>query len=95
MRREPQSVSQRIGFVSTRISGTDGVSLEIEKWAHVLEAMGHTCYYVAGQLDRPAERTFLIPEAHFAHPTIKSIDRQCFEGGRRTLDVTRDIHETA
>ncbi|MBC8873878.1 MAG: glycosyltransferase family 4 protein [Planctomycetes bacterium] len=95
MTDEPQSSSQRIGFVSTRISGTDGVSLEVEKWAHVLEAMGHTCFYVAGQSDRPAERTFLIPEAHFTHPTIKQINRLCFEGGRRTLHLTAEIHETA
>ncbi|HUT71589.1 MAG TPA: hypothetical protein VMW89_13030 [Desulfatiglandales bacterium] len=28
---------KNIGFVSTRIAGTDGVSLEIQKWAEVLE----------------------------------------------------------
>ena len=32
----------RIGFVSTRIAGTDGVSLEIAKWAHVIERMATT-----------------------------------------------------
>ena len=25
-----------IGFISTRLSGTDGVSLEVAKWCHVL-----------------------------------------------------------
>ena len=50
-------ILQRIVFVSTRISGTDGVSLEVAKWAEVLERMGHQCFYIAGQCDdRPAEK---------------------------------------
>ena len=32
---------QNIGFISTRIAGTDGVSLEIEKWTEVLERNGY------------------------------------------------------
>ena len=32
---------KRIGFVATRLAGTDGVSLETFKLAHVLERMGH------------------------------------------------------
>jgi len=43
---------RNIGFISTRIAGTDGVSLEIEKWATVLERNGFNCYYFAGELDR-------------------------------------------
>ena len=30
----------RIGFVSTRFSGTDGVSLETEKWAAAFQQVG-------------------------------------------------------
>lgn len=37
---------RRIGFISTRFIGTDGVSLETSKWAEVLERLGHTCYYI-------------------------------------------------
>lgn len=56
--------SKRIAFVSPRISGTDGVSLEIGKWAEVLERMGHECFYIAGLCDdRPPERCYDIPEA--------------------------------
>ena len=32
--------TRHIGIISTRIAGTDGVSLEIEKWAAVLEKEG-------------------------------------------------------
>jgi glycosyltransferase involved in cell wall biosynthesis len=83
----------RVGFISTRISGSDGVSLEIAKWAAVLEGMGHTCCYIAGQCDRPADRSIVIPEAHFTHPVIKMIADQCFGRVIRTPDVTQMIHE--
>jgi glycosyltransferase involved in cell wall biosynthesis len=69
---------RRIGFVSTRFAGTDGVSLETAKWALVLERLGHTCFYFAGESDRPPERTRLVPEAHFSHPEIASINATAF-----------------
>jgi hypothetical protein len=34
---------KRIGFISTRFHGTDGVTLEARKWAHILQGMGHSC----------------------------------------------------
>ena len=34
-------MSLNVGFVSTRFSGIDGVSLEAAKWAEVLEDLGH------------------------------------------------------
>ena len=86
---------RRIGFVSTRIAGTDGVSLEIAKWAHVFEKLGKTCYYVAGKLDRPEERSFLIEEAFFEHPRIREINEGVFGRRDRTLATTQMIHESA
>ena len=39
----------RIGFISTRFHGTDGVSLEAAKWAEVFEKyLGHECFWFAG-----------------------------------------------
>ena len=35
-------MSNNIGFVSTRFAGTDGVSLEADKWADILEKTGTT-----------------------------------------------------
>jgi len=58
----------RIGFVSTRLAGTDGVSLETIKWSNILTDLGHECFYFAGESEWPAERTHLVPEAHFEHP---------------------------
>jgi hypothetical protein len=62
--------SRRIGFVATRLAGTDGVSLETAKWVTVLERLGHTCYYFAGQSDWPAGRSRIVPEAFFGHHSV-------------------------
>jgi glycosyltransferase involved in cell wall biosynthesis len=83
---------KRIGFVSTRISGTDGVSLEIEKWAAVLESTGHSCFYIAGLCDdRPTERSFIIPEAHFRHPEIEAVNAAAFAGRIRPHSLSDQV----
>ena len=63
--RDFKSITEfkKVGFISTRIAGTDGVSLEIEKWAEVFEQEGFKCFYFAGELDRPPEQSYLVPEA--------------------------------
>lgn len=60
-----------VGFVSTRFAGTDGVSLEAEKWASLLSGMGHECFYFSGESDRPEDRSYVVPEAHFSHPQVE------------------------
>ena len=71
---------RRIGFVSTRFAGTDGVSLETAKWAAVLERLGHTCFYFAGVSDRPPARTRVVPEAFYRHAEIDAISRRAYAG---------------
>jgi glycosyltransferase involved in cell wall biosynthesis len=83
-----------IGFISTRFSGLDGVSLETKKWAKILEDEGFKCYYLAGEIDCPEEKCFLVEEAHFKHPNILSIYNDCFGTDTRKSSVTRNIHET-
>lgn len=88
------SSGRRIAFVSSRISGSDGVSLEISKWADVLERMGHKCFYIAGQCDdRPQDCSHVIPEAHFAHPAIAEINRRAFGVQLRSPKVSDQIRE--
>ncbi len=81
------------GFISTRLAGTDGVSLEAAKWAKVLEKEGFTCFYFAGELDRPPERSYLVKEAHFTHPEIKDVYDKCFGVTTRNHLVTKKIHK--
>jgi len=84
---------KHVGFISTRIAGTDGVSLEIGKWAHVMESFGLKCFYFAGELDRSPERSYLVQEAHFTHPDIAEINKKCFGVTVRDRFTTRQIHE--
>lgn len=86
---------KNIGFISTRISGIDGVSHEIEKWASILEKNGYSCYYCAGEIDRPPERCFLIEEAHFKHADIERINQGIFGQTTRTREITGLIHALA
>ena len=74
----------RIGFVSTRFSGTDGVSLETEKWVNILNSLGHECFFFAGESDRPSERSHLVPEAHFKHPSVEALTSELFLATKRS-----------
>jgi glycosyltransferase involved in cell wall biosynthesis len=68
----------RIGFISTRLAGTDGVSLEVEKWSRVLQRMGHQVFFCAGELGGYAGAGALIPELHFTHPAILQLNQRAF-----------------
>jgi len=81
-----------IGFVSTRFQGTDGVSLETEKWAIVFKRMGYESFYFAGLCDRDPEKTMIAPEAFFNHPKISCIQNKCFKVYSRTSYITGKIH---
>ena len=86
---------KNVAFISTRIAGTDGVSLEIEKWADIFEQEGFTCFYFAGELDRPTERCYLVPEAHFTHPDIKDVYLASFANTGRERVVSKKIYQLA
>ena len=74
-------VSRRIGFVSTRLAGTDGVSLETRKWSQVLEAGGHACFYFAGTSDHPPPHSYTVAEAAFDHPAVEAVGMLAFSRG--------------
>lgn len=82
----------QIGFISTRFAGTDGVSLETSKWAQVLEADGHSCYWFAGELDRDPDRCALVPEAHFNHERNQWINQHLLGNRRRAPQISSAIH---
>ncbi len=90
---KPKRRAKNIGFISTRLAGTDGVSLETAKWADVFEADGFSCFYFAGELDRPKESSYLAEEAHFTHPEIEEIQGKCFGVTKRDRSLTRKIEE--
>ena len=89
----PKRMHKNIGFVSTRFTGTDGVTLEASKWAQVLKKMGHRYYWFAGILDREPEKSFFVPEAHFQNQNNRSINEHVFGKKRRDPAITDQIHE--
>ncbi|MBT3191275.1 MAG: glycosyltransferase family 4 protein [Verrucomicrobia bacterium] len=82
---------KRIGFVSTRLAGTDGVSLETQKWARVFEADGHECFYMAGELDTPEDRSRLVPNCHFRNKRIWDIYLGCFDRDTRAPETSSAV----
>ncbi|MBN2212552.1 MAG: glycosyltransferase family 4 protein [Sedimentisphaerales bacterium] len=79
------------GFVSTRFSGTDGVSLEARKWAEVLARDGFESFWFGGQLDHESEQSMEVPEAFFEHPENQWINGQVFGHRSRTRECTARI----
>lgn len=84
---------KRIGFISTRFHGTDGVTLEAKKWARILGEMGHSCFWFAGQLDTPPEASRLVPLAMFNHPEVLAVQDKLFGAAFRTRAITNRIQE--
>ncbi|RLC67476.1 MAG: glycosyltransferase family 1 protein, partial [Chloroflexi bacterium] len=80
-----------VGFVSTRLSGTDGVSLEAAKWVEILTGLGHECFYFAGESEWPEERSYVAPEAHFEHPDIRAINVDLFDNYTRSPETSRRV----
>ena len=85
-------LTHNVGFISTRFAGTDGVSLETTKWANVFQREGFSCFYFAGELDRPPDCSYLVEEANFTHPDIKYIYNHCFGVHKRERRITQKIH---
>ena len=79
-----------IGFIATRLHGTDGVTLEVEKWAKVLEKLGHEIYFCAGELGGYAKNGTLIPELHFTDQTAYALSERAFG-----IEAETDGHELA
>lgn len=81
----------RIGFVATRLAGTDGVSLEAAKWARILTSLGHSCFAFAGASDWPPELAYVVPEAHFEHPEVQALQRDLFGSYRRSSQTSEVV----
>ncbi|MFA7232659.1 MAG: glycosyltransferase family 4 protein [Terrimicrobiaceae bacterium] len=90
---QPASFPKRIGFLSTRFHGTDGVTLEAAKWAEILESAGAGCYWMAGILDKPAEVSLSEPLAFFNHPEIIAIQDMLFGRTTRPREITARVHD--
>lgn len=89
---QPASFPKRVGFISTRFYGTDGVTLEAAKWAEILAAEGATCFWMAGILDKPAAVSLKEPLAFFNHPEVNAIQEMLFGRTTRPREITDRVH---
>ena len=87
-----ESNGRRIGFVSTRFSGTDGVTLESAKWARLLWDYRHISHWYAGRMDRSPDVSMLVPHAYFGHADIQWINERIYGQLTRDAQVTTRIY---
>jgi len=78
LRHSPAHFPKRIGFISTRFHGTDGVTLEAAKWASILQAEGANCFWMAGLIDKPEALSHSDPLAFFNHPSVLDVQGYLF-----------------
>jgi len=64
-------------MIHFRVGATDGVSLEMNKWKHVLEAMGHKVIYAAAEENQA--KAFLIPEMSILSDIHRKLFKNCYE----------------
>ena len=83
---------KRIGFISTRFHGTDGVTLEAAKWAAILQVDGANCFWMAGLLDKPEAVSHCDPIAFFNHPSNIDVQGHLFGRTTRPREITDRIH---
>jgi glycosyltransferase involved in cell wall biosynthesis len=81
----------RIGFVSTRLHGNDGVSLETQKWDDVLTELGYETYFFSGLSDWFPERSMVVPEAFFGEPHVRDLHAEIFGRSTRRLGLTAEV----
>ena len=80
-----------VGFVSTRFSGIDGVSIESSKWARVFEDEGHACFWFAGELTKSDHISLQARQANFKDDQNQWINDQLFGTHKKSLRLARII----
>lgn len=84
-----------IGFISTRLAGVDGVSLETDKLAHVARQHGHHVFYCAGELEAGGPTGRLVPSMHFNHAVAKALHDEAFSTPHPDKSLFTRIYDQA
>lgn len=85
----------RIGFVSTRLFGVDGVTFEAAKWEAILERMGHDVRLLAGEIDALRPNTRMVPPMHFSYPPAARVTAAAFDPESDPSAVRAEIDRLA
>ena len=70
----------KIGMLHFEVFGTDGVSLEMEKWKRVLETSGHSVFFCSGEKAPfgSSSHTTVIEELSYHLPSSRDLDTATF-----------------
>ncbi len=86
-----------LSFFQNRLGRTDGVSLEVDKWRHILrDRLGHTVWYGSGNDD--VAGNYVIPELYAQHPRTWRILRNAtveYTDFAREEDLELEIYNHA
>ena len=85
----------RIGILSTRLFGVDGVTFEAAKWEAVLERMGHEVRLLAGDVDALRPTAQLVPPMHFAYPPAARVTAAAFDPASDANAVRAEVDRLA
>ena len=81
----------RVGKISTRFAGLDGVTLEAAKLAPVIEGAGHQISWFAGELGDEFSPGIEVPEAHFATEENLALEARAFASDEPDRVVAGEI----
>ncbi len=73
----------KIGIISGRLGDVDGVSLEVNKWIHILSNLGHTIITIAGKYankleNTPLQNQFTLDKIRFDSPEQRHYEKLLF-----------------
>ncbi|NLV36998.1 MAG: glycosyltransferase family 4 protein [Clostridiaceae bacterium] len=87
----------KIALAHFRVGETDGVSLEMDKWAAVLEKMGHTVVFIAGSRGNTLRQTFIIDELYYKSKKNAGLSSAfyCNLGSYSEESLKKEILQTA
>ncbi len=66
----------KIALIHFRVGETDGVSLEMEKWEHVLKSLGHEIVYISG--NNASKNVFVVEEMAYNNEFDLKITEECY-----------------
>lgn len=66
-----------IAMIHFRVGATDGVSLEMDKWKHILSSLGHKVTYIAAESH--GTDAYIIPEMSITSDEHKKLFHNCYE----------------
>ena len=85
-----------IGVISTRLAGTDGVSLESAKIVTIAEQFGHKVFYCAGELDPELKKRGLEDgRLHFEDDLAKDLHDRAFVEKETAVTLLPNIEKRA